>query len=400
MASSKSFRASMLPSAFSFSSSSSHHHHSSSADADDRQNSSRPRYRPTSSHEQGHHHPHAEPQISNSPPRSRHADAGEPVPPKPLVRKSKTWSDRLNSLIPSLTHSSSEQNILRKPVGGSVKSSPAEPPPPPPYDLHDPSGPTSADMRKSVLPDSRPWRPEMPTRPSPRPESASSGQYLQTHIPNFSMSEPEQPQIMPPIPPSPEAKRATLTKQQPAAQAGTQRSNPMAEPTSKDVPKTSKLVKENQDSRSRRNSLQQPKNATQSPNMLPRQVSPSPDLRGRSISAQHPMAERTSNSNSRVASTPIGARPPSHDGSQSPTRGRLRRSWLPGGNRSRSNSMDVSSDIKSAAWVMSDGSQAEYNATLLTNAEKVRRRSQFEVPFFFLLLTGRLLGPRTLERKR
>jgi hypothetical protein len=61
----------------------------------------------------------------------------------------------------------------------------------------------------------------------------------------------------------------------------------------------------------------------------------------------------------------------SHEGSQSPSRAaKVRRSWLPGGGRSRSNS-EVSNVVKSEAWVMADETQAEYNSSLLRNGEKV-----------------------------
>lgn len=375
MASSKSFRASMLPSTSSLSFSSLHHHSSSSTDSDDRSSIFRPRRRQSANIHQLHRQADAASHFSESPPDSHRSP--EPVALQPLARKSKTWGDRLNSFLPSLTTSSAEPSILRKPVGGSklmknppaAPAAPTAPPPPPPYDPRDPSGPPTVEMSKAVLPDSRPWLPPVPPKQSLRHDPARAP-FLQTQIPDSSISDPEQPQIMPPIPPSPETRRAMLTKQKPSAQPTAPKSEPVVEPNKADAPRNGKLVKDNQGTRSRRSSILGLKEViAPSPKMPSRESSPVADPRGRSVSTQQP-AVRSSVSNSRITSSPLNARPTSHDGSQSPTRGRLRRSWLPGG-RSRSNSMDVSNEIKSAAWVMSDGSQAEYNASLLKNAEKV-----------------------------
>ena len=56
--------------------------------------------------------------------------------------------------------------------------------------------------------------------------------------------------------------------------------------------------------------------------------------------------------------------------SQSPSRGRLRRSWMPGG-RSRSNSEEVGKKSTMQAWVMTEETASEYNPTFLRNGEKV-----------------------------
>lgn len=100
------------------------------------------------------------------------------------------------------------------------------------------------------------------------------------------------------------------------------------------------------------------------------------DARGRSVSAHVHGTARTSTSGTRVISSP--AQPtgmsPSGSAGHSPSRGRLRRSWLPG-MRSRSNSIDPTgthgANGKSVAWVMSDGSNAEYNHSFLVNGDKV-----------------------------
>ncbi|KAF4440814.1 hypothetical protein FALBO_17333, partial [Fusarium albosuccineum] len=133
-----------------------------------------------------------------------------------------------------------------------------------------------------------------------------------------------------------------------------------------------KLRKENPDARRRSGSLQHMANNDPPIQTLKtRTTSPAPDRGRRSSSVQSPTT-RSGNSKSRIVSTPLSIRPSSSKGdvSQSPTRGRLRRSWLPGG-RSRSNSVEVSNANDCSAWVLSDDTQAEYNVSLLKNGEKV-----------------------------
>ncbi|KAI1415716.1 hypothetical protein F5Y13DRAFT_156674 [Hypoxylon sp. FL1857] len=108
--------------------------------------------------------------------------------------------------------------------------------------------------------------------------------------------------------------------------------------------------------------------------LAPRQSSPTPENRVRSVSA-HPPARSAQPSGNLAVATPTAAvsRPGSSNGSQSPTRdgerrGRLRRSWLPGG-RSRSHSRGHSKTHTSAAWIL--GQNADYNTSFLANGEKV-----------------------------
>ncbi|KAH7493438.1 hypothetical protein FOMA001_g985 [Fusarium oxysporum f. sp. matthiolae] len=179
-----------------------------------------------------------------------------------------------------------------------------------------------------------------------------------------------QPQIMAPIPPSPEVQRATMSPQEPNMPPP-----PIPTSPSDNVSSGSgKLRKENPAARSRSGSLQHTSSNSNGDSiqaLKTRQTSPVPDRGRRSSSVQSPNS-RNNNTKSRVVSTPLAIRPGSSkgDASQSPTRGRLRRSWLPGG-RSRSNSMDVSNTSTSTAWVLSDDTQAEYNASFLKNGEKV-----------------------------
>ncbi|KAI0387252.1 hypothetical protein F5Y04DRAFT_428 [Hypomontagnella monticulosa] len=111
--------------------------------------------------------------------------------------------------------------------------------------------------------------------------------------------------------------------------------------------------------------------------LMPRQSSPTPESRVRSVSAQPPTTRSTPPSGNLTVSTTAavaaGSRPGSSNGSQSPTRegerrGRLRRSWLPGG-RSRSQSQGRVKVPSSAAWIL--GQNSDYNTSFLANGEKV-----------------------------
>lgn len=66
----------------------------------------------------------------------------------------------------------------------------------------------------------------------------------------------------------------------------------------------------------------------------------------------------------------------SNDGGDS--RGRLRRSWLPG--KSSSGSKDLKKMSASKAWILSADNQADYNTAFLANNEKVFRCWQSVVP--------------------
>ncbi|KAI1087442.1 hypothetical protein F5B19DRAFT_475445 [Rostrohypoxylon terebratum] len=110
--------------------------------------------------------------------------------------------------------------------------------------------------------------------------------------------------------------------------------------------------------------------------LAPRQASPTPESRVRSVSAQPPATRSTPPSGNLAVATAAAAtvsRPGSSNGSQSPPRdaerrGRLRRSWLPGG-RSRSHSQGHINVHTSAAWIL--GQNADYNTSFLFNGEKV-----------------------------
>ncbi|OTB03111.1 hypothetical protein M426DRAFT_322140 [Hypoxylon sp. CI-4A] len=117
------------------------------------------------------------------------------------------------------------------------------------------------------------------------------------------------------------------------------------------------------------------KNSHPQISLAPIQTSPNRDSRIRSVSAQPPTTRSPppSATLSVSAAVPALSRPGSSNGSQSPTReserrGRLRRSWLPGG-RSRSHSRGNTTVNNSAAWIL--GQNADYNTSFLSNGEKV-----------------------------
>ena len=381
MTSSKSFRASMLPSSFSL--------FTLRPNSDPGKRSrNTPRRRSSVDHIKAHdeappppaatHDADTQSPVEQEPvllPSEEHVP-GEPVPPRPnrLRSKSKTWSARMSSLLPPLiTHNldSSSQPVSRKPL--SAITPPDEPPPPPPYDTREPSmaNPLDDAFGNNMVLEGRPTYASPPTGLGLQPNSTMMS-LPELDMGELALSESGNPQIMAPTPPSPETKRATLVKQEPAAMTDARRGGA-------DEAKQAKLKKENRDSRRRSNSLQPARLSSLQPGLAARGSSPVAEPRGRrSISAQTPSTATDGVPSLLVAPSSVNPRPLSvaKDGSQSPSRAKLRRSWLPGGGRSRSNSVDVSNGSKLDAWVMSDdAAQAEYNSTFLKNGEKVRNRS-------------------------
>ncbi|KAL2184126.1 hypothetical protein L209DRAFT_766713 [Thermothelomyces heterothallicus CBS 203.75] len=117
-----------------------------------------------------------------------------------------------------------------------------------------------------------------------------------------------------------------------------------------------------------------PSMAKPQPNRLqPRHLSPNPNARGRSVSAQPPASREVEADGSRAVSNPLESRSlskPSSEGSPpaAPDK-RKRKSWFPGV-RSRANS-DSSKPKIPRAWVMSPDNQVDYNTAPLVNGEKV-----------------------------
>ncbi|KAG5984031.1 hypothetical protein E4U55_006260 [Claviceps digitariae] len=273
-----------------------------------------------------------------------------------------------------------------------VTMSPPQTPPPPPYvasalevDLASASPHHQHDEQHPQHPQH-----QHQSQQEPQQQPPPSREAISTVSPASPSDSPEIPELsfsfstqqsLPKIR-APATQRAKLTKPEPvakqepvAAHVGTPRTSPVDANSDVDSQKRGKLHKEQQKSRPRTNSLFQPKLTDSPPNLLAtRQLSPvlapapASELRGRrSISAQTSLAPSVSLPN--ISNVRPGS---SHNGSQSPTRGRLHRSWLSGGGaRSRSASVDVSRQHTSEAWVMSDDAQPEYNPTFLRNAEKV-----------------------------
>lgn len=412
MTTSKSFRATMLPSSLSFPS-----FRSNSNPSHDSEKS----HRKTLWHKGTRHLPRGRPVAVRdlTEPKPATATTSSPTAtessverratsasPEQLSRdfqlqKSHTWGARVSSLIPVLTPDAVDthpQAIHRKPL--AVKMSPPQtPPPPPPYVASEADDEASSPRTKPAslevmennmadfhLQDSPPRAEIRGVPPIPQSEPPEIPEF------EFSFSTHQTPEILAPIPPSPEIHRATLTKQQPVKQPEARRTS--GTDSENETSKQSKLQKDNRKSRPRSSSLFQPKlSEPQQGNVHPQQTSPIPEPRGRrSISAQTSLAPSGSGTlapNSRSAS--------SHDGSQSPTRGKLRRSWLPGGGRSRSNS-EANSGAKSEAWVLSEETHAEYNPSFLRNGEKVFQAKLF-IPNFapFEHIPNLPVGARTVE---
>ncbi|KAF3768992.1 hypothetical protein M406DRAFT_287060, partial [Cryphonectria parasitica EP155] len=104
-----------------------------------------------------------------------------------------------------------------------------------------------------------------------------------------------------------------------------------------------------------------------------RRPSPPAQLpRVRSSSAHPPTTRSSTFDSSRAVSSPVEPRPVSRNSNDGDGRGRLRRTWMPGG-RSRSGS--VSKDLKkmspTKAWIMAADSHADYNTSFLLNGDKV-----------------------------
>ncbi|UKZ92711.1 uncharacterized protein TrAFT101_007650 [Trichoderma asperellum] len=217
-----------------------------------------------------------------------------------------------------------------------------------------------------------------PIPPSPSVYSAPTTPAADTDVPvpalpplgfNFDIQPLANPVIMDPIPPSPVPERTTFSI------AEALEENVAANPDQVDSNRNSVGLSvasseglDNDIARPRSRSYSERKDSLPPMQVLKtRQTAPLPEPRGRSVSARVNSTimegSRMSMSMSATNLRPISSI------NQSPTRRKLRRSWMPG--RSRSSSMDASHANKMAAWVMSDGSKAEYNTAFLTNGEKV-----------------------------
>lgn len=404
MASSKSFRASIFPSSFSLSalraSTSSNdataddshpHHHSPSRNTPRRKQSfdlNRPhRQHPASSarrpstsavqQQQLHHAPQYEPDPYSYP-------GSETVASNPISTKSQSqsqsqkWGARVSSLPPSLTTSQIDAHaIQRKPVG-TIKGSPTEastPPPPPPYREHDLKGPPTlhGEVHDAPAPERRPSTPSANTNSNFH--LSSSLPILQTEIPPSALGIDQSPprSTGPARSPFESTHTPTMAEHEPAAAVSPQRTDSLegtaASTISRKLPKPSQEPR-----RPRSSSYQAPPAGVPQPGVRSSQTMPLSERRGRSASS-HPLLSVTDPAGAPSLPPPQpasrGPSPRSNaSNSQSPSRGRLRRSWMPGG-RSRSNSEEVGKKSTMQAWVMTEETASEYNPTFLRNGEKV-----------------------------
>ncbi|KAF9879124.1 choriogenin Hminor [Colletotrichum karsti] len=326
----------------------------------------------------------------------------------PNNRKSRSWGNRLSALFPSLIVQPTDQSqppppvqlphqqqlpIHRKPLPDDSPTSPSDSAP----SYRSTDNPTvrpvsssgdglgiasystdSLDPPPPAAPTDAP--PPIPSRiPAPLDSSASYSQVEQPLVsppepptptsPN-TMAAPLPPQQAPPPVPAKLRKERTMPTPPPIPQ-----SNEISVPSPRAVSgpegmSPGKLKKENPEPRKRSSSFHQARRGSMAFLGI-RSTSPGPDARGRSTSAQPPGASGRTNTGSSQNTNQA----PESTGSGSPTReerrGRLRRSWLPGGGRSRSNSQDVTASKNSQAWVLSQDTVGDYNTSFLLNAEKV-----------------------------
>lgn len=314
-----------------------------------------------------------------------------PSPPRHMTNyKSRKWGERISSMLPMLTSSSSatdlsSASIRRKPVGLSEhgKVSPTQTPPPPPYKEYDsshspPIDPldtfVTADIERGLPPLSLSGGEflfddgDMVPSQAVLPQSATMP-ILRNEIPHSTWGVDERPQ--------------TASAAGPIVQSNSEAQlSPLQEPASRDgspdggigdLGGPRKLRKNSASPKRPRANSYQPGPSIPVPGIRSSSTMPLSDLRGRSVSS-HPTLSVTEISAPPSLPPPPVPRPSSRGPSpknQSPNRGRLRKSWMPGG-RSRSNSFEVSSpNAQMQAWIMTEEINSEYNPSFLKNAEKV-----------------------------
>ncbi|KAF4123410.1 hypothetical protein GMORB2_6111 [Geosmithia morbida] len=329
-------------------------------------------------------------------------------------RKPRAWGNRISTFLPSLMTRDIEAPNSRPGSAGGKQRPP--PPPeiapasPPPYRFHD-----YDSTGGSLVPPPPDENPTIIARP-PSASSSGSNRYqphaITTSVASPAQSRPSPPfEAMPPPPPPPaDAPPPTPTaaqqqqqqqqkqeeqdqKQEEQEQEQKQKQEQERESSPLKVKKRTTLTKK-QDPPPQRDSAStlassarasvtgsvrdesSPHQKLQKENRDP-QFSPVMTAeRGRQASLTPSLtAQSPKSSVNRVSSLPLSppqiVTSPSEAVGQSPSRGRLRRSFMPG-LRSRSASGDAASSAnKQTAWVVSDGSKADYNPAFLKNGEKV-----------------------------
>lgn len=435
MTSSKSFRASLLPSSISLSPAPKEPSPHPSPTKSDSPTRTTPRRKP--SYDFFPNRSHASPRkTSNAVKQGLEYDTPKaPLPPSPpsniANNKPRKWGERLSSLFPVLTTSATDpatsSSFRRKPVGIATttdKVSPTETPPPPPYKEYDskhspPIDPldtpatTDSDRGPSPPPISgsefllsnSTTLPSLNAVPEAELPQSATMPILRTEIPHSALGIDERPEIASataPLPGSASEAQLSSSFQETAPPASVSRHGSTDEGTGelrgpRKLRKNSVSPRKNSVSPIRpRASSYQPAATIPVAGIRPSSTMPLGDLRGRSVSS-HPT----------LSVTEIGAPPsmppppvphPSSRGpspknrSRSPNRGRIRKSWMPGG-RSRSNSIEVTSPhAKMQAWIMTEENTSEYNPAFLRNAEKVGYQFSYIVS-----ISADSLGARAVE---
>ncbi|KAL0939232.1 choriogenin hminor [Colletotrichum truncatum] len=325
----------------------------------------------------------------------------------PNNRKSRSWGNRLSALFPSLIVQPTDQSqppppqpaqlqqqlpIHRKPLpDDSPATSPSDSAP----SYHTTENPTvrpvnnsldlglgiaqpafdSLDPPPPAAPTDAP--PPIPSKVPPAPLDSATTYFPVDQYPNSQPSTPTTPGMAAPLAPQqppPPVPTAKLRKEKTIPTPPVPNASDVSAPSPRtaphvEAPTPGKLKKENNEPRKRSNSFQQARRGSMAFLGI-RSTSPGPDSRGRSTSAQPPGA-RTNTGSSQNTSAAQGSTESGSPG-RDDRRGRLRRSWLPGGGRSRSNSQDVTGvSHNSQAWVLSQDTVGDYNTSFLLNAEKV-----------------------------
>lgn len=298
---------------------------------------------------------------------------------------SKYWNDRVSSLLPTLITSSTDPYLIQRKPLAIEKSPPVNTPPPPPYNEHEskPSFDTMVEEPESCSP--------LTDSTAPSENSPSLGvPLLQTKIPvaNFwdddttsptSHRLPSLPVELPAavpveMPVNFDREETPKTIQLDGSRNGSTDSGSDTSFTGR-----RKLRKDSPASRRGSNSYQSSKIPPPQLGIKARAIGPNSKPRGRSVSS-HPTVAVTDMSPVSIPVPPIPAPRASsaQPSNQSPSRGRVRRSWMPG-SRSRSTSMEVSQALgsmpSSQAWVMGEENRSDYNTSFLKNAEKVGQLS-------------------------
>ncbi|ROW18390.1 hypothetical protein VPNG_00165 [Cytospora leucostoma] len=234
------------------------------------------------------------------------------------------------------------------------QSAPPQHLPPLPPKISVPQGPPSVEIT------------ETPTSPAlPRSRGGERG----------SPSQPPRSPRTPRSPRSPETKGATNKtppeKKSPPEKRGSPGRKDAAE--KKKAPEKKNVLEKNA---SDKKDAADKKDAHAKLKSSKRPPSPKSEPHQRSVSAQPLSNDKLLVDDSQALSVPtdpnVYPRPMSKHSSDGESRGRVRKSWLPGGGgRSSSSSKELKKMSASKAWILAAENQADYNTYFLTNGEKV-----------------------------